>query len=51
MFGSSFLNAIPPQRREEFLTHVERAGAASLVKDGTCYADYRRLRINARRPA
>jgi len=51
MFGSSFLNAVPLQRRDEFLTHVERAVEASLVKDGTCYADYRRLRINARRPA
>ena len=51
MFGSSFLNAIPPHRREEFLAHVERAAAPALIRDGTCYADYRRLRINARRPA
>lgn len=51
MFGTTFLGAIPPHRHDEFLAHVERAGAALVRDDGTCYADYRRLRINARRPA
>jgi trans-aconitate methyltransferase len=51
MFGTNFLNAVPPHRREEFMTHVERAAPPTLFRDGACYADYRRLRVNARRPA
>jgi trans-aconitate methyltransferase len=50
MFGSTFLRAVPEATREQFLAAVEGATPAGLVREGTCYADYRRLRVNARRP-
>jgi trans-aconitate methyltransferase len=50
MFGSTFFRAVPDDRREQFLAAVEAAAPAELFRDGTCHADYRRLRVNARRP-
>jgi trans-aconitate methyltransferase len=49
MFGSTFLDAIPAEKRESFFGHVERA-ARDLERDGKWYADYRRLRVVAVRP-
>jgi trans-aconitate methyltransferase len=51
MFGSAFLTAVPADRREAFFAAAESAASPSLFRDGQCHADYRRLRINARRPA
>jgi hypothetical protein len=51
MYGTAFLSAVGADRREAFLDHVERAGRATLFKDGRWVADYRRLRIVARRGA
>jgi trans-aconitate methyltransferase len=50
MFGSVLLNAVPVEKREVFLNRAEQA-AAGLEKDGKWYADYRRLRVVAYRPA
>jgi trans-aconitate 2-methyltransferase len=47
MFGNSFLERIPPTRREEFLRRVEDAVHSHLHRDGTWFADYRRLRVVA----
>jgi trans-aconitate 2-methyltransferase len=49
MYGWVFLNAVAAERREEFLGGVEEAGRAVLFKEGKWMADYRRLRIVARR--
>jgi trans-aconitate 2-methyltransferase len=50
MFGSWALAAVPAERREEFLRAVEDRLRPPLYQDGTWYADYRRLRVLARRP-
>jgi len=50
MFGSTFFRVVPEQRREQFLAAVEAAAPPQQFREGTCYADYRRLRVNARRP-
>jgi hypothetical protein len=49
MFGDDTLAAVPPDRREEFLGAVEERLRPVLYRDGTWYADYRRLRVVARR--
>ena len=49
MFGDGTLAAVPPERREEFLAAVEERLRPTLYRDGTWYADYRRLRVVARR--
>jgi trans-aconitate methyltransferase len=49
MFGNSFLERIPPARREEFVRRVEEAVRPELYRDGKWFADYRRLRVVARR--
>jgi SAM-dependent methyltransferase len=51
MFGSAFLATVPAERREAFFAEAERAASGALFREGQCYADYRRLRVNARRPA
>ena len=51
MYGGAFLNAITADKREEFLRRAEDAGRGALFKDGKWMADYRRLRIVARRDA
>jgi trans-aconitate 2-methyltransferase len=48
MFGNSVLRQVPPERREEFFRHVEAELRPTLYRDGTWYADYRRLRVVAR---
>jgi trans-aconitate methyltransferase len=46
MFASASLEAVPGQRREEFLAAVEDAARPELFRDGWL-ADYRRLRVMA----
>jgi trans-aconitate methyltransferase len=46
MFARSVLDAIPIERREEFLHEVEKSARPELFEDGW-FADYRRLRIVA----
>ncbi|MBI3941922.1 MAG: methyltransferase domain-containing protein [Chloroflexi bacterium] len=47
MFGQSFLAALPPARRPEFIRRVEDLLRPALFRDGTWTVDYRRLRIVA----
>jgi trans-aconitate 2-methyltransferase len=49
MFGKSFLERIPPTGRREFLRRVEDLTRPTLYRDGRWFADYRRLRVVARR--
>jgi trans-aconitate 2-methyltransferase len=49
MFGGEFLKSIPAERFDEFLARVEGELRPVLFRDGTWFADYRRLRIVARR--
>lgn len=49
MFGGAFLSAVPEERRGEFLSAVENDLKAESCRDGTWYADYRRLRVAARK--
>ena len=50
MFGQRFINAIPPNRQATFLADTHAAARDTLYRDGRWIADYRRLRIVARRP-
>jgi trans-aconitate methyltransferase len=47
MFARSALDAVPAERREEFLRAVEDAARPALYRDGGWFADYRRLRVVA----
>jgi trans-aconitate methyltransferase len=47
MFGHSVLEAVPPLRREEFLRAAEGGARGELFRDGSWFADYRRLRVVA----
>jgi trans-aconitate 2-methyltransferase len=49
MFAGELLERIGPERREEFFRGVENELRPILYRDGAWYADYRRLRIAARR--
>jgi trans-aconitate methyltransferase len=49
MFGGHFLGRVPPARRDEFLRRVEELVRPVLYRDGGWFADYRRLRVVARR--
>jgi trans-aconitate methyltransferase len=49
MFAHSVLNIVPEGQRTEFLRHVEDQLRPHLQRDGTWIADYRRLRVVARR--
>lgn len=46
-YGSVFLGAVGPEKRERFLSAVEERARRALFKDGKWVADYRRLRIVA----
>lgn len=50
MFASALLEQIPDNRRDEFLARAETAAQPHLYRHGTWLADYRRIRIVARRP-
>ena len=49
MFARDLVGRVPPGDREAFFRHVEDAARAGLHRDGTWFADYRRLRVVARR--
>lgn len=49
MFRTGALELIPAGDRERFFAAMERIARPSLFREGTWYADYRRLRIVARR--
>jgi trans-aconitate methyltransferase len=49
MFAHSVLNIVPEERRSDFLRRVEELLRPQLFRDGTWFADYRRLRVVARR--
>jgi len=47
MFGACFLDALPPERRPQFLRGVAERAAPQLRPNGVWTLDYRRLRIRA----
>lgn len=49
MFGRSYLEGVPQERREDFYQATEDATRPTLLRDGAWFADYRRLRVVARR--
>jgi trans-aconitate 2-methyltransferase len=49
MFRAPVLDAVGPERREAFVSQVEEYAKPALWSDGQWFADYRRLRITARR--
>jgi trans-aconitate methyltransferase len=50
MFGDSFFANIPPETRRQIVADIEQRLHPALFRDGSWYADYRRLRIVAIRP-
>jgi trans-aconitate methyltransferase len=50
MFARDLVGRVPPGDRERFFGHVEDAARPTLHRDGTWFADYRRLRVIARSP-
>jgi trans-aconitate 2-methyltransferase len=50
MFGGSFLGAVDADRHEQFFSEVERRARPTLYREGRWLADYRRLRVVARKP-
>ena len=49
MFAGSMLNPLPEAQQELVLARVDELCRVRLLKDGTWYADYRRLRVVARK--
>ncbi|HEX5481893.1 MAG TPA: methyltransferase domain-containing protein [Terriglobia bacterium] len=49
MFAASFLASVPPARNEEFIQNVEHLLRPRLFQDGRWIADYKRLRVIARK--
>ena len=49
MFGGAFVAGMTGEERTRFVWEVERRAAPALCRDGNWTADYRRLRIAARR--
>jgi trans-aconitate 2-methyltransferase len=49
MFARDLVARVPAEDRERFFRHAEEAARPRLHRDGTWYADYRRLRVVARR--
>ncbi len=49
MFGQYWLAQIPPDQHEQFFEQVEEISRANLFKDSLWYADYRRIRVIARK--
>lgn len=49
MFAEGYLRHVPPEHREEIIARTEDHARPRLYRDGTWFADYRRLRIVARR--
>jgi hypothetical protein len=51
MFAGEFPGSVRPEQRDEFMRLVEEGTRAELYRDGRWHADYRRLRVVARRTA
>jgi hypothetical protein len=51
MFGGTFLDRVPQNKKNEFLQAVERAARPTLWKADHWELDYRRLRIAAQKTA
>lgn len=51
MFAGSFCAAVPSAKREAFVREAENILRPALFKDGLWQADYRRLRVEARKRA
>jgi trans-aconitate 2-methyltransferase len=51
MFAADLLSQFAPENRNAFLSHVEDRLHPALFQNGTWFADYRRLRVVARRIA
>ncbi|HKS95890.1 MAG TPA: methyltransferase domain-containing protein [Terriglobia bacterium] len=49
MFGGAFSSHVLPEKGDAFIEDVERQLRSRLFRDGAWYADYRRLRIGARK--
>jgi trans-aconitate methyltransferase len=49
MFGSHWTGALPEEKRVAFLRVAEEIASAKLQRDGVWTADYRRLRVTARK--
>ena len=49
MFGSHWLEQIPDEQHDAFFKHAESDDQGDLFRDGDWHADYRRIRIVARR--
>jgi trans-aconitate methyltransferase len=50
MFGATFLGHVDPAQHEAFFATIERHARNTLYRNGAWTADYRRLRVVARRP-
>jgi hypothetical protein len=51
MFVRDLVHRVPADDRERFFQHIEESARPTLFRDGTWYADYRRLRVAARQIA
>lgn len=51
MFGDSFFANIPETDRQQIVASMEQRLRPALFRDGSWYADYRRLRLVVRRPS
>jgi hypothetical protein len=49
MFGGAWTAALPPEKDAEFRGEAVRLAAPRLLRDGVWIADYRRLRVVARK--
>jgi hypothetical protein len=50
LFGASLLDAVAPAKREAVIAAACEQARPDLFRDGTWYADYRRLRVVAVKP-
>ena len=51
MFGGAFCSALSAEEQEPFIREAERRLRPALFRDGAWFADYRRLRVVARKAA
>lgn len=49
MFGNSLFAEIPPEAQEEILANIETQLSPQLYREGTWFADYKRLRVRAKK--
>jgi trans-aconitate 2-methyltransferase len=49
MFARDLVGRVPAEDRDRFFRHTEEAARPALYRDGAWFADYRRLRVVARR--